>query len=483
MKVLQGLEPAGVFHYFEEICSIPHTSFHEKQLSDYCAAFAKERNLSCEQDELGNVLIIAPASPGYETAEPIILQGHLDMVGDKTPDCSIDLTNDGLRLRVDGDLISAEGTTLGADDGIAVAYALAILDSDDIPHPRLEVLLTVSEEVGMLGAAAVDVSSCKGKRLLNVDSEEEGIFTAGCAGGLRIRSDIPVNRKIASGVRFDFTFEGLLGGHSGIEIDKGLANANTLTGRFFLMLQKNCPFDVIAFKGGIKENVIPKDAAFSLLIKENDASSVPSVLDDFNAQLKTEYGTSDPNAALCMRAAGVWETDVLDDLSKEKLLTALNLMPNGVQAMSADLPGLVETSLNMGIAELTADRLSLSMSVRSSVPSAKNHITDKVTLLTASLGGSVDLAGDYPAWPFMRDSSFREQCIEIFRKQYGHDPEVVTIHAGLECGILSEKIPGLECISVGPDLKDIHTVKETASISSIARVWEFIKAVLAYKNR
>lgn len=482
MKVLQGLEPAGVFHYFEEICGIPHTSFHEKQLSDYCASFAEEHNLYHEQDALGNVLIIAPATFGYEQCEPIILQGHLDMVGDKTPDCDLDLEKEGLRLRIDGDLISAEGTTLGGDDGIAVAYALAILDSEDIPHPRLEVVLTVSEEVGMLGATAIDLSSCKGKRLLNVDSEEEGIFTAGCAGGLRVRSDLPMNRKTASGLRLDFTFAGLLGGHSGIEIDKGLANANALTGRFLMLLEKSCPFDILAFKGGVKENVIPKDAAFSLLIREEAADTVQAVLDEFHALLKMEYGTSDPDASLRMNCAGVCEAEVLDEASAEKFITALNLMPNGVQAMSADLPGLVESSLNMGICELTDDCFSLWFSVRSSVPSAKTYISDKVIRLTKALGGTVDLAGDYLAWPFMRDSAFRDQCVEIFRKQYGHDPEVVTVHAGLECGIFSEKIPGLECISVGPDLKDIHTVKETASVSSIARTWEFVKAVLAYKN-
>lgn len=480
MCVLEGLEPAAVFHYFEKICGIPHTSFHEKELSDYCVSFAKERNLYCEQDELGNVLIIAPATAGYEKKEPLILQGHLDMVGDKTADCDIDLLTEGLRLRIDGDLIYAEGTTLGGDDGLAVAYALAILDSDDIPHPRLEVVLTVSEEVGMLGAAAIDLSSCRGRRILNLDSEEEGVFTVGCSGGIRVRSDLPMTRKKASGTRLDFTFEGLLGGHSGIEINKGLANANVLGGRFFSLLEKHCPFDIIAFKGGVKENVIPKDASFSVLVKESELDSVQSALTEFHTAVAAEYGATDAHAALTMINAGQAEADVLDDASAMKLITALNLTPNGVQAMCADLPGLVETSLNLGIATLTDDNLSLSLSIRSSVPTAKTYLTDKVVRFTKHLGGTVDLAGDYPAWPFMRESAFRDECVEIFKKQYGHEPEIVTVHAGLECGIFSDKLPGLECISIGPDLKDIHTVKETASISSIARVWEFIKAVLAY---
>lgn len=481
MKVLQNLEPAKVFHYFEEICAIPHTSFHEKEISDYLVAFAKKRNIYCEQDELGNVLMIAPATAGYEDVEPIILQGHTDMVGDKAPDCEIDLEKDGLRLGIDGDWIYAEGTTLGGDDGIAVAYALAILDSDDIPHPRLEVVLTVSEEVGLIGASTIDLSSCQAKRLLNIDSEEEGIFTVGCAGGIRVQSDIPMKRVPASGLCLDFKFEGILGGHSGIEINTGLANANMLMGRFFMALKKACKFDIIILSGGVKENVIPKDAQFSLLVNNADLVVIEDVLNDFNTEVKAEYATADPNVNLIMASAGVSDAYVLDADSKEKLLTALNLMPNGVQAMCMDLPGLVETSLNMGVISLTNDNLQLCFSVRSSVSSAKAYITNKITQLTDFLGGSVSCSGDYPAWPLARESKFREQCISVYKKLYGEEPQIVTIHAGLECGILSEKIPGLDCISIGPDLKEIHTIKERASISSIARVWEFIKAVLAYK--
>lgn len=481
MNVLQNLEPASVFHFFEEICRIPHTSFHEKQLSDYCAAFAKERNLYYEQDELGNVIIIGEATEGYEDVEPIILQGHLDMVGDKAPDCDLDLEKDGLRLAIDGDWIYAEGTTLGGDDGIAVAYGLALLDDPTIPHPRLEVVFTVSEEVGLLGASGIDLSCCKAKRLLNVDSEVEGIFTVGCAGGLRLQADIPVSRSPKSGLCLDFKFENILGGHSGLEIDKGLANANVLTGRFLLALKRVCDYSIITLSGGVKENVIPKDAAFSLLISPADLSVAEKELADFNAQIHSEYAAADPNAVLIMASAGAADAYVLDPASEEKLITALNLMPNGVQAMCMDLPGLVETSLNMGVISLSENNLQLCFSIRSSVASAKAYVADKVTQLTEFLGGTVSTSGEYPAWPLARDSKFREQCIDVYQKLYGKAPQVVTIHAGLECGILSEKIPGLDCISVGPDLKEIHTIKERASISSVARVWEFIKAVLAYK--
>lgn len=481
MDVLKNLEPASVFHFFEEICSIPHTSFHEKQLSDYCVAFAKERNLYYEQDELGNVIIIADATEGYESVEPIILQGHLDMVGDKAPDCDLDLEKDGLRLGIDGDWIYAHGTTLGGDDGIAVAYGLAVLAADDIPHPRLEVVFTVSEEVGLLGAAGINLSCCKAKRLLNIDSEEEGIFTVGCAGGIRVQSDIPVQRITASGIRLELRFDGILGGHSGIEINNGLANANVLAGRFLMNLKKNCSFEVLALEGGVKENVIPKDACFSLVVSPSELPAVEQILTRFNEELKKEYASSDPNVALIMTVGDSVTASVLDPDSKEKLLSALNLMPNGVQAMCIDLPGLVETSLNMGVVSLTEDNLQLCFSIRSSVSSAKEYVIEKVTLFTEFLGGTVSKSGDYPAWPLARESAFRDQCIDIYKQLYGEEPQVVTIHAGLECGLLSEKIEGLDCISIGPNLKEIHTIKERASISSIARVWEFVKAVLAYK--
>ena len=481
MKVLQNLEPAGVFHFFEEICSIPHVSFNEKQLSDYCVAFAKERDLYYEQDELGNVIIIGEATEGYEDVEPIILQGHLDMVGDKAPGCDIDLEKDGLRLGIDGDWLYADGTTLGGDDGIAVAYGLALLDDKTIPRPRLEVVLTVSEEVGLIVASAIDLSCCKAKRLLNIDSEEEGIFTVGCAGGVRVQCDIPVKRTPESGLCLDFTFQGILGGHSGIEINNGLANANALTGRFFMALKKVCDFEVVTLSGGVKENVIPKDASFTLLIKPEDLAVVEKELADFNAEIKSEYAAADPNANLVMANAGIADAYALDNTSMDKLITALNLMPNGVQAMCIDLPGLVETSLNMGVVRLSEDNLQISLSVRSSVASAKTYIVNKLTQFTTFLGGKASTSGEYPAWPLARESKFREQCIETYKKLYGKDPEVVTIHAGLECGILSEKIPGLDCISIGPNMQDIHTVKERISISSIGRTWDFIKAILAYK--
>ncbi len=479
MKVLNGYEPASVLKFFEEICGIPHISYHEKELSDYCVAFAKERGLYYEQDEHANVLIIKEATPGYEDVEPIIIQGHLDMVGDKLPTCPIDMEKEPIEIMVEGDYITANGTTLGGDDGIAIAYGLALLDADDIPHPRLEVVLTICEEVGLEGANAINLDTCKAKRLLNIDSEEEGVFTAGCAGGMRVDNVIPMETEVNKGVYCEVKTNGLLGGHSGIEIHKGRVNGNVLLGRFFLALKEKTEFAIVEMAGGVKDNVIPKNATASFLA--NDVDAVKAVVDVLNAELKAEYGVADPNAELVLTIGEEKECTVLSQCSKEKVITFLNLMPNGVQAMSQDLPGLVETSLNMGVMKVDATEIKVSFSLRSSVVSAKEYLAAKLKQMTEMLGGTVAFRGDYPAWPYARESKLRDLCLEVYKKQYGKEAKVEIIHAGLECGILSGKIEGLDCISLGPDMFDVHTPDEKISISSIARVWDFLKAVLATK--
>lgn len=481
MKVLNGYEPASVLGFFEEICNIPHISYHEKELSDYCVTFAKDRNLYYEQDELGNVIIIGEATPGYEEVEPIIIQGHLDMVGDKVPECNIDMEKECIHIMVEGDYITADGTTLGGDDGIAIAYGLALLDAKDIPHPRLELVLTVCEEVGLEGAMAIDLSCCKAKRLLNIDSEDEGVFTAGCAGGVRVDSFIPTKMVEKSGVICEIKTSGFLGGHSGIEIHKGRANGNVMLGRFFLFLKEKMQFDIVSMAGGVKDNVIPKNANAIFMVAEADLAVVKSAVDKFNTIISMEYGVTDPNVTLILEEKDKVTSNVLSEESKEKAITALNLLPNGVQTMSQDLPGLVETSLNMGVMQIDGEGISTCFSVRSSVASAKDYLTSRLQQFTEMLGGKVSYHGDYPGWAYARNSKLRDLCVKIYEEQYGAKPKVEVIHAGLECGILSSKIEGLDCISMGPNMADVHTPDEKISISSIARVWEFLKAVLAAK--
>lgn len=481
MKVLQGLEPASVFGFFEDICNIPHISYHEQELSDYCVNFAKERGLYYEQDEMGNVIIVGEATPGYEDVEPIMIQGHLDMVGDKVPECPIDMEKEPIKVMIDGDYLTADGTTLGGDDGIAVAYGLALLDAKDIPHPRLEVVLTVSEEVGLEGATGIDLSCCKAKRLLNIDSEEEGVFTAGCAGGMRADCRIPVDTEVKSGVILEIKTHGFLGGHSGIEINRGRANGNTMMGRFFLYLKEKAAFDLVSVIGGVKDNVIPKNVVARLLAAEADLDTVKAAVAEFNGFLDAEYGVADPDIELLLEVKEAVECKVLSEVSKEKAITALNLMPNGVQAMSMDLPGLVETSLNMGVIKIDEEEINLCFSVRSSLTSAKEFIGARLKQLAEVLGGTVSYHGQYPGWPYARNSKLRDLCVKVYKEQYGKEPKIEVIHAGLECGILSSKIEGLDCISMGPDMFDVHTPDEKISISSISRCWDFIKAVLAEK--
>ena len=479
MGVLSNLEPASVFYYFEEICSIPHTSHHEKALSDYCVQFAKAHGLACRQDEMGNVLIKAPATPGYEKEPGLILQGHLDMVGDKTADCPLDLEKDAIHPVVDGGYVCAEGTTLGGDDGIAVAYALAVLDAKDIPHPALEVVLTVCEEVGLLGASAMDFSDLEGRLLLNIDSEEEGVLTAGCAGGRRVECHLPITRAAVTGTAVKADIAGLAGGHSGTEIHKGRANAIALLGRYLTLLSDHgAEYAVLTLSGGAKENVIPKESSVTLVLPAGITEAVRAAGADFTAQMKAEFGTADPGIRLQLTEEGCGEYDALDANSAERLRKALLLMPWGVQAMSMDIPGLVQTSLNIGILKCGDDEMTAVCSVRSSVASQKQMVRDRLRCLTEQLGGRVDVVGDYPAWEYLPDSPLRERMIEVYREQYGKEPVVETVHAGLECGLLGEKLPGLDCVSFGPDLTDIHTPRERMHIASVQRTWKLLCEVL-----
>jgi len=482
MSALTGLEPASVFYYFEEICGIPHTSHHEKALSDYCVQFAKAHGLACRQDEMGNLLIKAPATPGYEKEPGLILQGHLDMVGDKTADCPLDLEKDAIHPVVDGGYVCAEGTTLGGDDGIAVAYALAVLDAKDIPHPALEVVLTVCEEVGLLGASAMDFSDLEGRMLVNIDSEEEGVLTAGCAGGRRVECHLPIARVPVTGTAVKADVIGLVGGHSGTEIHKGRANAIALLGRWLTLLTENgVDYAALALSGGAKENVIPKESNITLVLPAGITEGVHTAAAQFAAQVQAEYGMADPAIRLQLTEQGCGAFSALDADSTQRLRKALLLMPWGVQAMSMDVPGLVETSLNLGVAEMDEQEAILRFSIRSSVPSAKELLCCKVQTLTELLGGGVRFHGDYPAWTYARESALRNRCVAVYEAQYGKKPQIAALHAGLECGILSGKIEGLDCISFGPNLLHVHTPNERADIASVARVWEYLKAILAYK--
>lgn len=474
-KILAGLEPANVFSFFEAICAIPHGSTDTKRISDYCVKFAKERGLRCTQDAQNNVIIWKDGTKGYEDHLPVILQGHMDMVCEKEPDCTIDFHTDGLALQTDGKIVFAKGTTLGGDDGIAVAYALALLDSDSIPHPPLEVVLTVDEEIGMLGAAAMDLSELKGRILLNVDSEDEGVLTVSCAGGATATVSLPVRRTERLTESVNVTLTGLQGGHSGVEIHKPRINANKAMGEFLSLLHKNAEFSVVSLNGGLKDNAIARSCVAHLAT--DCAEKLTAEAEALRQSWLAKVRETEPQAELCIVRQEKTTLSVMENSTDAiELLCAL---PNGVQAMSKEIEGLVQTSLNLGILSMDEQSVNFTFSVRSSVNTEKDALLELLKTTGARFGAAYSQMGEYPAWEYNRDSKLRPLMVEVFEQQYGRKPVVEAIHAGLECGLLADKLPGLDCVSFGPDMTDIHTARETLNIASVRRTWDYLCAVLA----
>ena len=483
MKVLSSLEPHKVFEYFEEICSIPHGSSNTKKISAYLVTFAREHDLSYIKDQSNNVIIFKDGTPGYEASAPVMLQGHMDMVCEKGKDCNIDFERDGLELVLKDGIISANGTTLGGDDGIAVAYALAILDSSDIPHPPLEAVFTVDEEIGMLGAAAIDCSPLKSKIMLNLDSEDEGYLLVSCAGGVTAASHIPVSFiPAADKTLMSINISGLLGGHSGVEIDKNRANANILFGRILYTLNRKLSFNLVSIEGGLKDNAIVKTAVAVIAVNESDIQTVKDCVSHMEDLFKHEYVVSDPDikvaAEITDSSSEAAANDMMDNISTNRVIAALVNMPYGIQGMSSNIKGLVESSLNLGILKTTDTEVVLSYCVRSSIASRKQEMLDKITSLTELLSGYVTLTGDYPAWEYRQDSPLRDLMKDIFTEQYGREPVIQALHAGVECGLFAGKIPDLDCVSFGPDMKDIHTTNESMDVESVKRTWEYTLEIL-----
>ena len=473
--MLEHLEPKAVFHWFEALCAIPHGSGNTKAVADWCVDFARERGLACRRDGHDNVVIVKEAAPGYEAAPTLILQGHLDMVCEKAAGCGKDMAREGLDLRCDENWVWAEGTTLGGDDGIAVAMALAILDDPVLPHPRLEVLLTADEEIGMLGAEGLDASDLQGRQLLNLDSESEGIFTVGCAGGNRTHCILPLRREPYEGGVWRLSVSGLRGGHSGECIDRGRGNASMLLGRLLGEIAGQTELRLILARGGLKDNAIPAQAEAQVAVPAG--MELAGLVAAFEAQLRKEYRAADPGVIV---TAVPCEPAFLpmDEDGTARCLCFLTCAPNGSQEMSQDVPGLPQTSLNLGILTTREDVMEASFCLRSSVASQKEMMRRRLDSLTAVLGGRTEVSGDYPAWEYRADSALRDRMAEVYRDQYGAEPQIEVIHAGLECGLLSGKLSGLDCVSIGPDLEDIHTPRERMSIPSVQRIWAFVTEVL-----
>jgi len=478
MSVLEHLQPQNVMRFFEELSAIPHGSGNTKAISDYCVAFAAKRGLQYTQDELNNVIIIKPAAAGYENAPAVIVQGHLDMVCEKEPGCTIDMEKEGIRLVTDGLWIYAEGTTLGGDNGIAVAMALALLDADDLAHPRLEVVLTVDEEIGLLGAAALNTDILQGRLMLNVDSEEEGILTISCAGGIRANCHIPVEYEEREGHCCKLSISGLTAGHSGIKIVNGGANANVLMGRLLYGLCQEMELSVISLSGGMADNAIAANCEAELVLPTEELERLGEIVKSYAKVFYEEFGTTDPELRVeCVtQLPGTYRGLTISAV--EDITSALMLLPNGVQTMSHHIPGLVQTSLNLGVLRLEEEHLVASFSVRSSVSTEKALLCNRIECLSKVFGGFTTYSGDYPGWAYKPDSKLRDLVAQVYEEQTGKKAVIEAIHAGLECGIFAGKLPGLDCVSIGPDMEHIHSPAERLNVASTQRTWNLICEVL-----
>ena len=474
-RKLQGLEPESVFRYFEEICAIPHGSRNTKAISDYLVSFAKAHGLRYRQDESNNVVIFAPGTCGLEDHESVILQGHMDMVCEKDAGCPLDMAVDGLDVAHDGCCIFAKGTTLGGDDGIAVAYALAILDDNTIAHPPLEVIITVDEEIGMLGAAAMDLADVKGRTMLNLDSEDEGIFTVSCAGGATCTVSLNAERKAVYGPCVRLSVEGLRGGHSGAEIHKNRANANKVMGDFLGRIQKLMPLCLTSFSGGSKDNAIPRACQATVVAMGIGLERINDIAAQLQQEVRETY--DEPEALVQAFDVDALGGNAMTTAATADVISLLCAAPNGVQAYCPDMPELVQTSLNLGIAKL-GDRFTTTFSVRSSVNAEKEGLITKLKELADFYNGTYSQSGTYPAWEFKKDSRLRDVMVPIYTRMFGKEPKVLAIHAGLECGLLGDKLPGLDCVSIGPQMHDIHTSREKLEIASTKRTWDFLLEVL-----
>ena len=459
-----------VVRFFEEFSAIPHGSGNTSFIADYLVDFAKKRDLDYSRDNADNVIIRKPATKGNEDRPAIIFQGHLDMVAEKKPGAAIDMEKEGLTLYRDGDFLRAKDTTLGGDDGVALAYALALLDSDDIPHPDFEAVFTSDEEIGLLGAVALDPTKIKGRLLINIDSDEEGVFTVGCAGGMRSDVTLPVHRINSDFDSYRVKVSGFKGGHSGVEIDKGRVNANKA---LVEIVSKIGDISIVDIRGGNADNAIPRECecVFSSAV---DRTELISKLGD---ELKAKYKDIEPDITVNTEKVECAAAGLTIEDSKN-LISLLYELPSGIIAMSKDIPGLVETSLNMGILKLDEDKAEISFSVRSAKGAEKQALGDRLEKIAKDHGAAYSTRGAYPAWEYKKDSHLRDVMKKVYEDMYAKSPEIVIIHAGLECGIFSEKIEGLDCVSIGPNNYDIHTTEERLSLSSLERVWEFLLAVL-----
>lgn len=500
MSRLEGLYPENVFYYFEQLSAVPRGSGDTKRISEYIVRQGEGLGLEVYRDDHDNVIIYKPASPGCENAPSVLLQSHIDMVCEKRPGTVHDFKEDGIDLIVKEALLSddtikdaskgfpkpapesilcAKDTTLGADDGIGAAYMLALLSDREMPLPALECVFTSDEEIGMLGAMALDKSRLSSKLMINLDSEDEGYILTSCAGGLTATAHFSADKEDMEGTALRIDIGGLLGGHSGTEIDKGRANALILMGRLLYAIKKETKFNINFINGGGKDNAIPRRASVRLIMPSYvNMEPVLSVLTKYEKIFKNEYRLTDPGAGISYEIEESGSYRAMSDDATSNVISALINFPDGISKYSFDIPGLVQTSLNLGIVRSTDSEVTFTFSVRSSVESEKDELYVKLESLTHVLGGIMTRSGQYPPMEYREHSALRDIMKEAFTEQYGNEPVLYAIHAGVECGIFASAIEGLDAVSIGPDIRNVHTYEEYLDIASVGRTWDFLVSVL-----
>lgn len=478
-NVLSGLKPELVWKYFEEITQIPHPSKKEEKIRAYMIDWAKQNGFECKSDTLGNIVIKKPATPGMENRKTICIQGHIDMVCEKNSDVEFDFDNDPLQIYVDGEWVKAKGTTLGADNGIGIAMGMAIMTDNNIQHPAVELLCTLDEETGLTGAIQLGTDLLDAEILINLDSEEDGAFTIGCAGGLNTSGSYKYEADAfpADAVAYQISLKGLRGGHSGIEIHDGRANAAKLLTRIVWNLMRKQGVNLSTFNSGNKHNAIPREAFAVVAVPNASIKEFEETIAKCNETMQKEFATKEPNLLMTAEKVAAPARIMKNEFGK-RLMSSFYAMPHGVIRMSPDIKGLVQTSTNFAIVETREEEVYVLTSQRSSVETEKKYVEGMV-VSALELGGAVVKSGDgYPAWEPNVNSPILQTAKETFFKMYGKEPKIEAIHAGLECGLIGEKYPGMDMLSFGPDLRDVHSPDEKISIPSTERCWNFLVEII-----
>ncbi|MCG9747370.1 aminoacyl-histidine dipeptidase [Shewanella sp. Isolate8] len=479
MSTLSQLQPQALWQWFEQICAIPHPSKHEQALSQYIQNWAKDKQLSVVEDKVGNLIIKKPATPGMENRKIVALQAHIDMVPQKNADKVHDFEKDPIEAYVDGDWVKAKGTTLGSDNGIGMASALAILGSDNIPHGPLEVLLTIDEEAGMTGAFGLEAGYLDAEILINTDSEQEGEIYMGCAGGVDAQITVPMVWQAAepSLSTYTLTLSGLKGGHSGVNIHLGRGNANKLLARFLFNHADELALELTNFSGGSLRNAIPREASVSFMLPSENLPRLETLIQEYTDLVRQELAIADPDMLLTLSEIPA-ATQVMSEATQQTLIDLLNACPNGVMRMSDEIQGVTETSLNVGVITTEAESVSILCLIRSLIDSGREEVEGYLTALSNLAGAEVEFSGAYPGWKPDSSSPVMAIVKDTYESIYNKEPVIMVIHAGLECGLFKKPYPEMDMVSIGPTIRFPHSPDEMVLIETVEQYWKLLLAVL-----